>query len=43
MAMTHYLNMTKRQAAKALEQYLAERPAALARLREELVADGLDP
>lgn len=43
MAMTHYLNMTKRQAAKALEEYLTERTAALARLREELVADGLDP
>lgn len=41
--MTHYLKMTKRQAAKALEEYLAERPAALRRLREELAADGLDP
>jgi hypothetical protein len=43
MAMTHYLKMTKRQAARALEEYLAERPAALARLRAELIADGRDP
>lgn len=43
MAMTHYLEMTKRQAAKALEEYLAERPAALARLREQIAADDLDP
>jgi hypothetical protein len=43
MAVTYYLKMTKRQAAKAMEEYLAERPAALNRLREEMVADGLDP
>lgn len=41
--MTHYLEMTKRQAAKALEEYLGERPAALQRLRDELAGDGLDP
>jgi hypothetical protein len=43
MAMTHYLEMSKRQGAKALEEYLTERPAALARMREELAADGQDP
>lgn len=43
MAMTHYLKMTRRQAAHALEEYLSERPAALARLREELAIDGPDP
>lgn len=40
---TSYRTMTKRQAAKALEEFLAERPAALRRLRAELAADGLDP
>lgn len=43
MTMTYYRTMTKRQAAKALEEYLTERPAALHRLRDELAADGLDP
>ena len=43
MTMTYYRTMTKRQAAKALEEYLTERPAALQRLRDELAADGLDP
>lgn len=43
MAMTHYRKMTKRQAATALAEYLAERPVALQRLRDELAADDRDP
>ncbi|GGG68766.1 hypothetical protein GCM10011374_36470 [Kocuria dechangensis] len=43
MPMTHYRRMTDPQAAAALEEFLAERPAALVRLRAELVAHGLDP
>ncbi|MEX5259963.1 hypothetical protein [Kocuria sp. CPCC 205263] len=35
--------MTKRQAVKALEEYLVERADALTLLREELAADGIDP
>lgn len=40
---TSYRWMTKRQAAAALQEYLAERPAALQLLRAELTAHGLDP
>mgnify|MGYP004479034663 CR=1 FL=1 len=43
MAMTHYFDMTKRQAATALEEYLAERSSALERLRAEFAAGGQDP
>ncbi|GAB3525936.1 hypothetical protein [Arthrobacter monumenti] len=43
MAMTYYRKMTKRQAATALAEYLAERPLALQRLRDELTADDRDP
>jgi hypothetical protein len=43
MAMTYFRVMTKRQAATALAEYLAERPVALQRLRDDLVADGRDP
>ncbi|WP_188538654.1 hypothetical protein [Kocuria dechangensis] len=43
MSMTNYRTMTKRQAAKALDEYLAERSAALDRLGAELAADGVDP
>ncbi|GEO96813.1 hypothetical protein KTU01_29360 [Kocuria turfanensis] len=39
---TYYITMTKRQAAAAFEEYLAERPPALEKLRAELAADGLD-
>lgn len=40
---TSYRWMTKRRAAAALEEYLAERPAALRQLRAQLTADGLEP
>lgn len=43
MAMTYFRKMTKRQAATALAEYLAERPLALQRLRDELAADDRDP
>jgi hypothetical protein len=43
MSMTSYRTMTEPQATKALDEYLAERPAALDRLRAELAADGVDP
>lgn len=43
VTMAYYRTMTKRQAAKALGEYLTERPGALQRLRDELAADGLDP
>jgi hypothetical protein len=43
MAMTCFRKMTKRQAATALAEYLAERPVALQRLRDELAAGDLDP
>lgn len=43
MTMTYFRKMTKRQAATALAEYLAERPVALQRLRDELAADDLDP
>lgn len=38
-----YMSMTKRQAAATLEEFLAERPAALEKLRAELTADDPDP
>jgi hypothetical protein len=41
--MTNYLNLSKAQAAAALQEYLDERDPALERLRERLVADGQDP
>ena len=43
MAMTYFRKMTKRQAATALAEYLAERPVALEQLRDDLVADPRDP
>lgn len=43
MPMTHYRRMTYAQAAAALAEFLAERPAALQRLRAELTSHGLDP
>ena len=43
MAMTYFRKMTKRQAATALTEYLAERPVALQRLRDELASDNQDP
>lgn len=39
----YYLEMTKRQAAAALEEHLAERPGALDRLRAALVDHGERP
>lgn len=41
--MTNYRNLTKAQAATALQEFLDERGPALTRLREALVADGQDP
>lgn len=43
MPMTHYRRMTAQQAVAALDEFLAERPAALQRLRAELAAHGVDP
>jgi hypothetical protein len=43
MPFTHYRRMTAQQAAAALEEFLAERPAAWAGLRAELAAHGMDP
>lgn len=42
MPFTHYRRMTTREAAAALEEFLAERPAALTRLHAELTAHGVD-
>ena len=41
--MTNYLNLSKAQAAAALQEYLDERGPALERLRERLADDGQDP
>jgi hypothetical protein len=41
--MTNYLNLSKAQAAAALQEYLDERGPALERLRERLAADGQNP
>ncbi|KRE50928.1 hypothetical protein ASG92_26260 [Arthrobacter sp. Soil736] len=41
--MTNYRDLTKPEAAAALQEFLDEREPALARLRELLVADGQDP
>lgn len=41
--MTDYLNLSKAEAAAALQEYLDERGPALERLRERLAADGRDP
>ena len=38
-----YLNMSRRQAAAAFQEYLDERGPALQRLRDALTADGHDP
>lgn len=43
MPFTPYRLMTEEQAATALEEFLAERPAALERLHAELTAHGMDP
>ena len=43
MPMTHYRRMTAPQATAALEEFLAERPAALARLHAKITAHGVDP
>lgn len=43
MKRKHYMTMTRRQAAAAFEQHVAERPAALEHLRSELAADDHDP
>ena len=40
--MTDYLDLSKNEAAAALQEFLDERAPALARLRERLVADGQD-
>lgn len=41
--MKYYPQLTKRQAAAALEEFLAERSPALERFRQALSADGRDP
>ena len=41
--MTNYRDLTKSEAAAALQEFLDERAPALSRLRERLVADGQDP
>ena len=41
--MTNYRDLTKAEAAAALQEFLDERGPALSRLRERLVADGQDP
>ena len=41
--MTNYRDLTKTEAAAALQEFLDERGPALERLRERLVADGQDP
>ena len=41
--MTDYLDMTKSEAAAALQEFLDERGPALSRLQERLAADGQDP
>lgn len=43
MPFTPYRLMTEQQASAALEEFLAERPAALQRLRAELATHGLNP
>ncbi len=43
MPMTHYRRMNPDQAATALEEFLAERPASWTRLRAELATHGTDP
>jgi hypothetical protein len=43
MPFTHYRRMTAQQAAAALEEFLAERPAAWTRLSARLTASGVDP
>ena len=43
MPFTHYRRMTAQQAAAALDEFLAERPAAWVRLCAELTDHGLDP
>ena len=43
MPFTPYRLMTVQQASSALEEFLAERPAALERLRAELTGHGMDP
>lgn len=41
--MTNYRDLTKTEAAAALQEFLDERASALSRLRERLVADGQGP
>lgn len=43
MTRLDYLSMTNRQAAAAFDEYVAERPGALGRLRGELAVEGMDP